>query len=166
MEIYRAVIFALPLAMGAIAFAQQTTREKGEDESRSRGEAEREIAALETRLNDAIVKADREFFDRVFADDFTHTNHAGVLRTKAQWMANHKFDAEKPAKSAYDTFDVDDLAVRVYGDTAVVTGRSTPKGRDSKGGAITGQYRFTRVWVKRQGRWQVVAFQGTRVASS
>ncbi len=156
-------IFMLLCAAGVIVSAQQTTRDK-DDDRRPRSDAKREIAALEAQLNAAIVMADQQFFDRVFADDFTHTNHAGVFRTKAQWMANHKFGAEQPAKSTYDTFDVDDLSVRVYGNTAVVTGRSTPRGRDSKGGAITGRYRFIRVWVKRQGHWQVVAFQGTRVA--
>jgi uncharacterized protein (TIGR02246 family) len=165
MSVKMNVAFALLVTAGGIAFAQQSSREKGEDDRRSRSDAKREIEALEARLNDAIVKADREFFDRIFADDFTHTNHAGVFRTKAQWMANHKLDEEKTARSTYDAFDVDDLSVRVYGETAVVTGRSTPKGRDSKGGAITGRYRFTRVWVKRQGRWQVIAFQGTRIAS-
>jgi uncharacterized protein (TIGR02246 family) len=122
---------------------------------------EEELRALEAKLNEAIVRADLGFFDRVFADDFTHTNHNGEFRSKAQWLANHK----PGAKSPYESFDTEDLSVRVYGETAVVTGRSLPKGKDSKGQAITGQFRFTRVWVKRDGRWQVVAFQGTRISS-
>lgn len=165
MNFRRVITFTLLFAMAAIAVAQQTSRDKQVDR-RPDSDAKRDIEALEARLNDAIVKADRGFFDRIFADDFTHTNHAGVFRTKAQWMANHKFEAGTPSNSPYSAFDVDDLSVRIYGDSAVVTGRSTPKGRDSKGVAITGQYRFIRVWVKRQGHWQVIAFQGTRVAST
>jgi ketosteroid isomerase-like protein len=83
-------------------------------------------------------------------------------------MAEDKVDSRQgrpPAgKTTYEAFDVDDLAVRIYGDTAVVTGRSSPKGRTAKGEPIRGQYRFLRVWVKRGGSWQVVAFQGTRIA--
>ena len=60
--------------------------------------------------------------------------------------------------------EVDDLAIRIYGDTAVVTGRTTPRGRTALGQPISGQYRYLRVWVKRQGRWQAVAFEGTRIA--
>ncbi len=133
------------------------------DEARAQGgpeqAAEGEIRKLEAEFNEAIVKADLEAFDRLMADDFTHTNQSGKFRTKAEWLANHK-----PGRSAYDAFEVDDLDVRVYGDAAVVTARSTPKGRTSTGEPITGQFRFLRVWARRDGRWQAVAFHGTRIA--
>ena len=130
--------------------------------------AEREIRELEAQLSRAVVAGDRGLFDRVLAGDFTHTSHSGQFKTRAEWMAEDKVDSRqgKPqaGKTTYEAFDVDDLAVRIYGDTAVVTGRSTPKGRTAKGEPIRGQYRFLRVWVKRDGHWQVVAFQGTRIA--
>src|SRR6516225_3518213 len=130
--------------------------------------AEREIRELEAQISRAVVAGDRALFDRVLASDFTHTSHSGQVKTRAEWMAEDKVDSRqgKPqaGKTTYEAFDVDDLAVRIYGDTAVVTGRSTPKGRTAKGEPIRGQYRFRRVWVKRGGSWQVVAFQGTRIA--
>ncbi len=130
--------------------------------------AEREVRELEAQLNRAVVDRDRAFFERALAADFTHTSHSGKFKTRAEWMAENKFanskEESKAGKTAYVTFDVDDVAVRIYGDTAVVTGRSTPKGRNAKGEPIRGQYRFLRVWVKRQRRWQVVAFEGTRIA--
>jgi uncharacterized protein (TIGR02246 family) len=149
------------LPLGASVLAQGTAVSAAAGAQKTDA-AEQEIRTLEAKLNDAIVRADLAFFDRVFAEDFTHTNHTGAFRTKAQWMANHK----PGAKSPYDSFDTEDLAVRVYGDTAVVTGRSVPKGRDATGQAITGKFRFTRVWVRRDGRWQAVAFQGTRIDPS
>jgi ketosteroid isomerase-like protein len=128
---------------------------------------EREIRELEAQCSRAVVAGDRAFFDRVLAADFTHTSHSGVFKTRAQWMAEDKVDSrqEKPqaGKTIYEAFDVDDLAVRIYGDTAVVTGRSSPRGRTAKGEPMRGQYRFIRVWVKNGDRWQVVAFQGTRI---
>jgi uncharacterized protein (TIGR02246 family) len=156
----RFVALTLLLSLGAFARAQApekpvTAVAEKEDT------AGHEIRALEAKLNDAIVRADLGFFVRVFAEDFTHTNHTGAFRTKAQWLANHKPGAASP----YDSFETEDLSVRFYGETAVVTGRSTPRGKDSKGQPITGRFRFTRVWVRRDGRWQVVAFQGTRIAS-
>jgi ketosteroid isomerase-like protein len=129
--------------------------------------AESEIRELEARFARAVVDGDRAFYERVLADDFTHTSHAGVFKTRTEFLAENKF-AEKgdsgTGRTRYDAYDVDDLAVRIYGDTAVVTGRTSPRGRTAQGQPITGQYRYLRVWVQRQGRWQAVAFEGTRIA--
>jgi ketosteroid isomerase-like protein len=130
-------------------------------------EAEREIREFEAQFARAVVEGDRAFYDRVLAADFTHTSHAGVFKTRAEFLAEGKSGARGDSKSGttrYDAYDVDDLAIRTYGDTAVVTGRTTPRGRTALGQPITGQYRYLRVWVKRQGRWQAVAFEGTRIA--
>ncbi len=121
--------------------------------------AEPQIRDLEGQINAAVVSGDLHVFERLLADDFTHTNQSGIFRTKSQWLVNHK-----PGQSPYNAYDVDDLKIRVYGDTAVVTARTTPRGRDSKGKPITGQYRFLRVWAKRDGQWRAIAFQGTRIA--
>jgi ketosteroid isomerase-like protein len=131
--------------------------------------AEREIRDLEAQFARAVVHPDRAFYERVLADDFTHTSHSGVFKTRAEWLAEDKFGGKadpRLGRTTYEAFEVDDLAVRVYGDTAVVTGRTTPKGTDARGQPIRGRYRFQRVWVKRQGRWQAVAFQGTRVTGT
>ena len=130
-------------------------------------QAEREIRELEAQFARAVVEGDRAFYDRVLAEDFTHTSHSGVFKTRAEFMAENKFAEKGDSKSGrtrYDAYDVDELAIRIYGDTAVVTGRTSPKGRTALGQPIGGQYRYLRVWVKRQGRWQAVAFEGTRVA--
>lgn len=120
--------------------------------------AEREIRALEAAVSRAVVQADREFFEKHLADDFTHTSHSGRFVNRVQWL-----EGIKPGRSLYKSYDVEDLVVRIYRDTAVATGRSAPTGTNSRGEPITGKYRFTRVWVKREGKWQVVAFQGTRI---
>jgi ketosteroid isomerase-like protein len=158
------VLVAAFLTQGRTGTERTLTR--GEDDSAA---AEREIRALEAQLAGAVVHPDRAFYERVLADDFTHTSHSGVFKTRAEWLAEGKFGKEaepRAGRTIYDAFDVDDLAVRVYGDTAVVTGRSTPRGTDAKGQPIRGKYRFQRVWVKRQGRWRAAAFQGTRIAGS
>jgi ketosteroid isomerase-like protein len=158
--------FLLILAAGIAAVSLGSGRSEEDRNIR----AEREIRELEAQLSRAVVAGDRGLFDRVLASDFTHTSHSGQFKTRAEWMAEDKVDSRQgrpPAgKTTYEAFDVDDLAVRIYGETAVVTGRSIPKGRTTKGEPIRGQYRFLRVWVKRDGRWQAVAFQGTRIAGS
>ena len=64
---------------------------------------------------------------------------------------------------AFESAVLDNVKVRVYGDTAVVTGRTTNKGK-YKGQDISGQYQFTDVFVKQGGRWRAVASHATRIA--
>jgi hypothetical protein len=143
-----------------------TAHPAGREDGGERG-PDREVRELEDQFTRAAVRGDRAFYERVLADDFTHTSHSGVFKTRAQWLAEAKGGDQaeaKPGTTHYEALDVDDLAVRVYGETAVVTGRTTPRGTTAKGQPMTGRYRFLRVWVKRRGRWQAVAFQGTRIA--
>ena len=62
----------------------------------------------------------------------------------------------------YESRQIWDLKVRVYGDTAVVTGRSAQKGAEN-GKNYSGDYWFTRVYVKQNGRWLTVALQTTPI---
>ncbi len=73
-------------------------------------------------------------------------------------------DGFKSGQSKITTEDLSDLKVRVYGDTAVVTGKADVKGTLG-GGDATGQILFTRVYVKMHGHWQSVSLQQTRVAN-
>jgi ketosteroid isomerase-like protein len=56
----------------------------------------------------------------------------------------------------FQSITTDDVEVRVYGNTAVETGLSIMSGQD-KGKTVPRDNRFTRVWVKQQGRWRLVA---------
>ena len=106
----------------------------------------------------AQQKNDTAALERIWADDFTFTNSSGEVQTKAQRLAEIKSGELK-----FESISIDDVQVRVYGDTAVVTGRGTVKGQ-RRGQDLTGQSRSTSVSVKKQGRWQVVATQITRIA--
>jgi ketosteroid isomerase-like protein len=57
-----------------------------------------------------------------------------------------------------------DLKVKVYGDTAIVSGQTTDKGK-YKGQDISGTYRFTDVFVKRDGKWMAVSTHVTPVVN-
>ena len=155
----------LGLAAVFLATGRGASPSSGEDDVRSG--TEREVRDMEEQFARAVVRGDRAFFERVLADDFTHTSHTGVFKTRGQWLADAKASDpadDKAPRTRYVSNRVDDLAVRLYGETAIATGRTTPTGTNAKGEPITGRYRFLRVWVKRQARWQAVAFQGTRIA--
>src|SRR5262249_58709760 len=56
----------------------------------------------------------------------------------------------------------EDIRVRLFGDVAVATARGTAKGK-YKGQDASGQFRYTRIWVKREGRWQAGAGQAAMI---
>ena len=121
-------------------------------------EAEDELRQLEDKIADAVVRRDIAFVARVWAEEFVYTGVRGEVKTKTDILAELR-----AGDLQFDVLKFDDVRVRVYGDAAVATGRATTKGR-SKQGEISGEFRYTRVYVKRLGAWQLVAFQGTPVA--
>ena len=68
--------------------------------------------------------------------------------------------ARRSGQLRYEAMNVTDMVVRVYGDTAVVTARADVKGQQL-GEDFSGPYRYTRVWVRRNGHWQAVSYQAT-----
>ena len=118
---------------------------------------EKEIRAMETRWNDARAHADVVALDRMLADGWTVVHGDGTINTKAEYLADLKSGARK--------FDggvgISDFSVRVYGDTAVAAGKSESK-VTINGQPQGGSLRFTRVYVKRDGRWIMIATHATR----
>jgi ketosteroid isomerase-like protein len=121
------------------------------------GNVEQTLMQTEQELVDAIMKGDAAPFERAIADNFTFTAPDGSMQNKTQFIADLKSGTLKMESTKND-----DMKVQVYGDTAIVTYRSTDKGK-YKDFDISGQYRWTDVFVKRNGRWQIVSTQGTRI---
>jgi len=115
-----------------------------------------EIRALEAAHNEAIVHADVAALDRMTAEDYTFITPRGFLVTKAEMLKGLGRGAFR-----YEYRQVYELKIRVYGDAAVVTGRSVQSGQE-RGQDYSDAYRFTRVYVRREGRWLSVAWQTTR----
>ena len=114
---------------------------------------------IESEVSTAYLKGDTAVLDRIWADEYTFTPPNGMVINKADYLAMLKSGVVK-----YESFDPENIEVHVYGDTAVVTGLVTVKGR-VPGHTINGQDRFLTVYVKRQERWQQVATQAARIAS-
>jgi len=121
---------------------------------------ERELTQLVKDFNAALVKADTAFLDKVLGKDFVHYRPRGDIENRAQYLENRK-----NGRVHFDSLDADDIKVRFYGDTAIVTYRSTSKGKDQHG-AIDEQRLWTRVFVRRDGHWQLVHSQGTTIEKS
>ena len=130
------------------------------------GSVEQELLKLERDWLDAYTKRDVAAMERIEADDFMITFADGVMRTKADEIASLKGPAPAGTPPIFMTAET---KVRLYGDTAVLTGKVIMKGTyaegSKKGEEYNLQYRYTDVYVKRSGRWQVVASHLTGLPS-
>ena len=118
-------------------------------------DVEKKIVQLERDWGDALAKRDLAALDRILGDDHSVITKDGSVLTKAQELAKH-------SESADELFDFEPMKVRVFGDTAVVTGGHREKSQ-YQGKDTSGHYRWMDVFVKRNGRWQAVASELTRV---
>jgi len=140
------VFFALLFAFGAPVRAQQAAPA-----------IQKEIRALEDRWNDARARADVAALDRLLADGWTVVHGDGTMNTKAEYLA----DLQSGARKFDGGVVVRDFTVRVYGDTAIAAGTSESK-VTINGRPQGGSLRFTRVYVRREGRWIMIATHATR----
>jgi ketosteroid isomerase-like protein len=115
---------------------------------------------MEQDWNDADINNDVAWFERNLARDYSSvSSRTGVLTGKAEDVADVR--SRKGKLTAAVLSDVD---VRVSGDTAVVNGVNHITGTDDKNQAFDRRVRFTDTFIKRDGRWQVWATQGTIIA--
>jgi ketosteroid isomerase-like protein len=137
-----AVSFGLPLC----AYAQ----------AKVNPETEKELMKIEQDLSAALTKLDAAALEPLIADDVYMVAPDGMTQTKTEFVADIKTGALK-----LESNKLDDMKVNAAGaDMAVVTYRSTDKGT-YKGKEISGKYRWMDVFAKRNGRWLLVASQGT-----
>ena len=120
---------------------------------------EEQLKKLETDRAAAVVKGDVATLEKQTSDDYTLINMNGQMSDKSQMV-----NAFKSGQTKLTSDEVSDMKVRVYGNTAVITGKADVTG--TLGGKdADGQIMFTRVYVKKGGNWQSVAFQQTRVSN-
>jgi ketosteroid isomerase-like protein len=149
-------VAALTMAASSLALGQMTSK-KANYANQKVDSVEQAVMQMEEELRVAISKGDTKAYARIVGDDYVFTNQDAVIRTKAQMVSAYDSGSIK-----YESVKFDEIKVHAYRDTAVVTGRNTAKGQDN-GKDISGQFRYTRVYVKRQGKWQLVATQSTRI---
>jgi ketosteroid isomerase-like protein len=140
------VMMILLLTAAPIALAQEQSART--DQRRS---VEQVIRKLDHERIQAQIGADAVALDRIYANDFIGIGPSGRVRTKPQVISDFTSGDLK-----FQSITTDDVRVRVYGNTAVETGRSIMSGQDKRK-TVPRDNRFTRVWVKQQGRWRLVA---------
>ena len=123
--------------------------------STASGEDEKALIQLEQDWGAATLKKDAAVVEKFLADDFV-SNWGGRTLNKRQVLAEMK---NNPAK--IESAVGSDMRVMVFGGTALVHGlyseKSTTAGKDS-----SQKWRWTEVYVKRDGRWQCVTQYGVK----
>jgi len=109
------------------------------------------LTQLDQERIQAQIGADAAALDRLYAADFIGIGPSGAVRTKPQVIADFT-----SGSLHFQSITTDEVRWRVYGTTAVETGRSTLVGED-RGKVVPRDNRFTRVWVERDQHWQLVA---------
>jgi ketosteroid isomerase-like protein len=146
-------IFLLVSSALLLAFGQGESTQ-GAMERDGKTSVQREFTTIENQWAEADKHKDAVALGRLLADDWVYLGPLGI-ETKAQHLAGLKSGDDN-----LESITLLDMKVRVFGSTAVVTGREHEKS-SSKGKDTSGDYLWTDVFVKRLGHWQAVNSQDT-----
>jgi ketosteroid isomerase-like protein len=117
---------------------------------------EEELLKLEKEFARAIVKNDAEAIRQFLADEWVIIDADGGIIDKARFLG-----VVESGALTHEMMESDDVEVRIYGDSAVVSGLTRTKGK-FMGQDFSTQERATDVFVMQNGRWQCVFSQLTR----
>jgi ketosteroid isomerase-like protein len=161
----RIILIGAAVTVAAIFSACLTTEQAGSSPTPSPtaameigASAEQEVRSMGLEYDKAYVQQDAAALDRILADEFTLIQIDGKVISKAEMIA-----AAKSGDVKVEVGKAEDSRIRIYGDTALVKGRWIEKST-SKGRVINATMQTTTVYVKRDGRWQIVSDQVTAIA--
>jgi ketosteroid isomerase-like protein len=109
----------------------------------------------------AELRGDAAFLERALTDDFVGIGPLGFMLTREQWLSRYE-----SGDLAYESFALDEVEARFYGEAAVVTCRQSQAGT-YQGQAVDvmqGEFRATLVFVEREGRWLLAGLHLSPIA--
>lgn len=116
-----------------------------------------ELVRLERVWNDAHVNGDVDALDRLWAEDLTVTVPNMQVITKQSAIA-----IARSGRVKFKRYETSDVRVRLYGDAAVLTG-IVERTRVLNGQDVNDKWRFTKMYIRRAGKWQVVAWHASTI---
>jgi len=119
----------------------------------------KELTQLSIPWGKAPLTRDTDHLKRIWADDFSFIIDDGTVFDKEGFLAFSEEDPDTYSSSSNTAFNV-----RVYGKNfAVTTGDMSTAGKDKEGKPFSRTFRFTNVWVRKSGTWQVVAGHASKL---
>ncbi len=131
-------------------------------QNKRNGNLEQALMQMDRDWNSAHVKNDAATLNRIAADSFMFVAPNGTVQNKSSYVSDITSGRLK-----FTALDSDEMNTRIYGNTAILMGRAKVGGRFQDSNVnedISGQYRFTDVYAKQQGRWRLISSQVTRIA--
>ena len=113
------------------------------------------LSRLETDWNAAHLRGDAAALELLFADDVVVMVPGMRVMTKADAVGMFT-----SGRMHFDRYETSETTFRVYDATAIVTGR-LQRTRVAAGRTVDDDWRFTKVYLRRAGRWQVVSFHAS-----
>jgi hypothetical protein len=124
-----------------------------------------ELTRLLNEFLDGAGRNDAAVHDRFWAEDLIYTRGAGQRVGKAEIMSSVRSSPPAKPGDPKTVYSAEDVKIQQYGQTAVVAFRLV--GRTESGGRVTVSNNLnTGTFVKRKGKWQVVAWQSTRMPAT
>jgi hypothetical protein len=121
-----------------------------------------ELVALESRLREAQLDANVPVLDELIADELLFTGPDGRLATKAQDLDAHRSGAVR-----FRAHEPEELRIRRLDSNAAIVSLRATLTVEVAGAVITGNYRYTRIWAREDGKgWRVAGGHVSEVASS
>jgi ketosteroid isomerase-like protein len=111
----------------------------------------REVERVERELVAAISKGDLATYDRIVADDYVAYTTSGQEATKPEIMASYRTGTRK-----YMSLGISDVKVRVFGETAILSARTSGTRVEAGGKPEPNTVRYFRVFMRRRGVWRAV----------
>lgn len=118
---------------------------------------EEQIMQLEDEWTDALIKEDRKELDRILAPEFSFIEPDGSVLDREAYLEDRSHYL-----SAIESFEIEEVKVRVYGQSSLVSGISKISER-RLGRKLRYDLRWKELWIKQSGKWVVVAGQATPV---
>lgn len=115
------------------------------------------VKASELRRFEVTTGKDYKTLATLLGDDLVYTHSSAAVDSKASFL-----ESLTSGRVTYKVIKPTDLQVRVFGDLAIIHGVAAFN-VDANGQAIVNTLRFTDVWARRDGRWQMIAWQSTRL---
>ena len=137
------------LGLLLIAIAIISTGSASGQSAKQDAAVEQEIRKLDLAHADAILRNDLPALDKLWTEDFKVNNPFNEI---------DKADRIRTGAVTYASFVREPESVLVHGDTVIVMGRETvvPKGNSPDAGKTINR-RYTNIWMKREGKWRLVA---------
>jgi uncharacterized protein (TIGR02246 family) len=141
-------VIAVWLIGGALMHAQSATMADDSPDSR-------DVRRLESVWNEAHLRADADALERLCADDLQV-----IVPGMRQMSRSESIGVLRAGRIKFDRYETSDVRIRLYGDTAVVTGL-LQRTRSVNGKSMDDDWHFTKTYAKRSGQWRVVRFHAS-----